>query len=203
VRFTKFYEFSAIGLLKIELLKMKEKIILILTFLIMINAIELPPKPNMRMIEINKKRVWMTEKQVETLIETDKKFIDVTETQDLENPTKIHNFQFPDKPSQQDIMKGLLPKVSQQILFDKINHLSEHFPSRHCNRPEGIESTNWIKKQYDDIINNLSPERKQYFSTSFLPTPNRNQSSIIVTFKGSDSTDLVILGAHEGFLIII
>jgi len=47
------------------------------------------------------------------------------------------------------------------------------------------------------IILNLNEERRRLFTTSFLPTPNRSQPSVIVKFRGSNSTQLVILGAHE------
>jgi len=154
-----------------------------------------------RLIEVNKIRKWMKEEEIQNLSnkleKINTRYIDVTDTQNLEiNPIIEPKYTYPNQPSQQEIMKKLLPNVSQQLLTERITHLSENFDSRHCTRPGGKVSAEWIKSQYELIIKSLSPERQQLFTTEFLETTGRPQPSVIIRMKGSIN-QLVIMGAHE------
>ena len=70
---------------------MKITPILFIFFLlfIIIKANEKPPKPNMRLIEYGNKRTWIPEEKIESLhFVQNERFIDVTDTQDLEKNQK-------------------------------------------------------------------------------------------------------------------
>jgi bacterial leucyl aminopeptidase len=159
-------------------------------------SIELP-RPGMRLIEYNSKRFWIHEEKINQLsFHEAGRYIDVTDTQDLEtNPIQQNSLKFPEKPTQQEIMKILLPNVSQSKLIERISFLSTNFSSRHCTRPDGLNSARWIKSQYDEIIESLDVERRKLFSTEFVETPGRPQPSIVIKMRGK-TKDVVILGAH-------
>jgi bacterial leucyl aminopeptidase len=174
------------------------KLLLLVCIFFVVRAIEKAPQPNMRLIEYGSKRYWIPEEKIDQLgFQDNNRFIDVTDTQDLEkNPIPQKQVNFPEKPTQQTIVKKLLTQVSQDKLIDRITYLSTNFTSRHCTRQDGLKSANWIKSQYEEIINSLNPERRKLFSVEFIATPNRPQPSIVAKIKGKKN-EVVILGAHE------
>jgi leucyl aminopeptidase len=171
-----------------------------LVLVVFVAAIELPPSPGMRLIQIEGARKWMTEEQADRLARSkEARFMDVTDTQDLDTDfSPIDNTVYPDQPNQRDLMIKLLPQVSKLNLTDKITHLSTAFMSRHCTHADGLRAAQWIKKKYEDIISTLNPERRALFEVKLVPTPSRPQPSVVAVMKGSSQNeDIVILGAHE------
>lgn len=157
-----------------------------------------------RLIEFsNGTRTWMTNEEIEALasrpgIKTN--FIDITDY-----PYAVETVitaKYPSKPTQQALVKPFLEKIERESpsrLNATIHYLSTHFTTRHCKSQEGVEASKWLAKQYQEIIDNLPPERKKLFEVTIFNHTGFPQQSIIVKMKTPPSKTkqyYLIAGAH-------
>jgi len=153
-----------------------------------------------RLIEVNGKRFWVHKDNLDRyqpkageLIN----FTDVTETPDLEKGEIPKLQDLPQKPTQQTTVKPLVQAIEQQS-FEKLVAVDRHlssYNSRHANTDGGVQAVNWIKGEYEKIVNSLPQGRKELFTVKLFPHSSWRQPSLIVTMKGKVS-DFVILGGH-------
>jgi leucyl aminopeptidase len=93
-------------------------------------------------------------------------------------------------------VNSMLPYVSEQQIRQVILDLSA-FPNRRYNLQSGIDSANWIRNKWAQLISRQS--RGQVTLEFFNhPASTSPQPSIILTFRGTEfPNEIVVLGAHQ------
>lgn len=179
---------------------MKQILIAILLVATILSAL---PQNDLRLIEfMDGTRRWMTPEQIEKLVRPGQlvNFYDITDTRMLEiNSGGFKDLAFPDKPTQQAIVRPLIDKVeaeSEKQITQTITHLSTQYKTRHCNSNEGVAAALWLKEQYEKIISQLPEQRRSLFNVTLVSHSRFKQQSIIVTMKGK-SDEIIVMGAHE------
>lgn len=125
-------------------------------------------------------------------------FIDITDLPSLKTRQPLAYLAFPEKPTQQQIVKGLFPEIeknSEKNMREIISHLSS-YKTRYYTTDTGIEAAHWIHQKFKSIINELPEQRRKIMDVKFFNHTGFKQPSVIATIKGS-SDAVVILGAHE------
>jgi len=155
---------------------------------------------DLRLIEVEGKRFWIHKDQKEKYIRPGEliNFMDVTETIELEKgPVPTIEQDLPQKPTQQTTVKPLVQVIEQQS-FERLMAVDRHlssYPTRHATSDSGVQAVNWIKGEYEKVIQALPDSRRQLFSVKLFPHTGWKQPSLIVTMKGRTS-EIVILGGH-------
>jgi len=156
----------------------------------------------MRLIEmVDGTRIWMHKDRIQNYIGKPGQmlnFIDVTETMNLEKGEAPQSKLLPNQPTQQTTIKPLCSKIdseSQAQITRTVTHL-QSYRTRGANTDTGVQAANWLRDQFQAVINSLPEERKRLFTVRLYPHTNFRQPSVIATLRGS-STELVILGSHE------
>lgn len=93
-------------------------------------------------------------------------------------------------------VNSMLPFVSEQQIRQVILDLSA-FPNRRFNLQSGVDSANWIRNRWAQLISRMS---RGQASVEFFnhPTSVSLQPSIILTLRGTDFPDeIIVLGAHQ------
>jgi len=155
----------------------------------------------LRLLQVDGKRFWVHPDQMSKYQAKEGglvSFMDVTDTPDLEKGASdlVHQ-DFPDRPTQQATVRPLVQRIdseSQGRLESVDRHLSA-YRTRYATSDEGVQAVNWIKGQYEAIINSLPPARRELFSVALFPHTAWKQPSLIVKMRGT-TDDIVILGGH-------
>ncbi|KAK7739780.1 hypothetical protein SLS53_005750 [Cytospora paraplurivora] len=142
--------------------------------------------------------IWRTEADKLRLRQKGKKFMDITDHQDLYSEpfsSWAGKATLP-KLSHQRLVKPLFPKVSTQRIYDFLKHLTSYY-NRYYGGSTGEQSSQWLHDHIASIIAEAPYHTHislEYFTHAFP------QSSIIARFepKVRDfSKPLTIIGAHQ------
>ena len=100
---------------------------------------------------------------------------------------------FPTHAQNSEVVNPLLPKLSVTNLLATVQKLSS-FPNRHYKSTHGVDSSNWIKSEFQRIggtRTDITYESKKH--------PDGLQPSVIVRIagNGTDHAERVIIGAHQ------
>jgi leucyl aminopeptidase len=100
---------------------------------------------------------------------------------------------YPD-PRHQDTVKDTLSLLSVQQLTDTVDHLSNHFKTRHLRSASGVQAAEWIKSRFLELANGRKDVSVELFKHKKFIQP-----SVIVRIHGygPNGHERVILGAHE------
>lgn len=122
----------------------------------------------------------------------------MTETPFLEEGEVPTMNAFPEKPTQQAIVKPMIEKIdsghSEEHLLAVAKHLSS-YRTRSANSDTGVQAVHWLKAEYEKRINALPPARKALFSVALFNHTSWKQPSLIVKMKGT-SDEIVVIGGH-------
>jgi len=100
----------------------------------------------------------------------------------------------PTNPTQQPLVRSLIPLLSQTQLRSTIEHLSS-YPTRYYDSSTGVDAALWIHNQFASFANNVSSN----FELLFYNHSNWAQPSVIARYRGNGarSNEVVIIAAHE------
>ena len=94
----------------------------------------------------------------------------------------------------QQNVNSLLPEANASNVLQTIQTLSA-FPNRRYNQPSGLDSANWIKNRWTEIVQGRSDITVEFYNHPSTTSP---QPSIILTIPGTETpNEIVILGAHQ------
>ena len=98
-----------------------------------------------------------------------------------------------------NVAKRLLRHIDSNKMSGFIIRLLNNFKTRYFSNLGGIQSAQWIKSEWEQIVSSRDDIHVKYYVHYGLSscTLHKCQNSIIVTIEGSDKgKDLVIIGAH-------
>lgn len=154
------------------------KVALILFFITITTLCFQPFEKQERLYQLNGKKFYMTPEQLETLpTEVRSK---VEDAQIIPKQFPIPQQQFPTRLTQQAVVRPLLSKIEQespQRIKDMIKHLTS-YGNRHYNRETGLKSAEWLRDQYQRVIDSLPSERKALFNVSLVKHSGWMQPSV-------------------------
>lgn len=136
------------------------------------------------------------------LIDKGIKFIDKTDTQELEQNAeatrqRLAKFELPSAPVQQKAVKPLIKSIDKSRIKKRMETFTG-FKNRYYRSKYGVESAEWLKSTLESIIESNSLEATvSEFKHSW------NQPSLIVKIKGEDDSEdapVVIVGSHQDSL---
>eukprot|EP01080_Neovahlkampfia_damariscottae_P009909 gene9909-2231_t len=139
-------------------------------------------------------RVVTSDEKVEKefMKRTDITFADVTQLTPSEEP----KVQFPEKPTQQKVIKKIIKDVKKKSLTAYLNKVSS-FPHRMSRRTGSEASIKWLVEHTTELIKDLPEERKKLFSFHQVPIRGYVAPSFYIEMKGSKTPDVsTIIGAH-------
>jgi len=156
---------------------------------------------DLRLIEFNETyRVWMPFWKVEELAECGKGhqgFMDITDIKltpnDLSAQVKsVLPTAYPNGPTHQTIVNGLIPLLSKDKMREYTDKLSAYH-TRYYTTTTGKESAEWIYREMTTQKGSRTDITVKYFPHSWL------QPSVIARIQGSgpNANEVVIIGAHE------
>jgi bacterial leucyl aminopeptidase len=141
---------------------------------------------------------WVTEEEINRFtVGTETNFMDVTYTSDLEKGTVPESSKVISDLRLKSIVHPMIAQVKEANLNKTILHLSSYF-NRFYTTQDGEDAAKWIRKQYEDIIDGLSGDRKARLSVELFEH-RWKQPSVIVRFRGKSSSvrdQIVVLGSH-------
>jgi len=133
----------------------------------------------------------MTEEEVLQLAAEKKKFIDITDHQDLSSLPGLVAPNYPDQPAQKETVTRVIQSINMETLKTNLGNLSA-FYTRYYNSDTGVQSAQWIFNVLNTYAQGRSDITVQYFPHSW------KQQSIIARIQGAvNPDDLVIIGAHQ------
>jgi len=140
--------------------------------------------------------VWKTESQVLDLLRHNIRFIDVTETHEIEQElnkmrSKVKVMAGPyGPPSHQDVLKPIIQNISVDNLKADLTQLSS-FNNRYYKSPTGVNASAWIRSTLKEIAAGREGVTISEFKHSW------GQSSTIARIEGKVAkSPVTILGAH-------
>jgi hypothetical protein len=154
------------------------KVVLTLLVIIITTLCFQPFEKQERLYSLNGKKVYMTPEQVESLPTEVRSKVEDAQIIPIQFP--IPTQQFPTKLTQQEIVRPLLTKIEQespQRIKDMIQHLTS-YGNRHYNRDTGLKSAEWLRDQYQKVIDSLPNERKALFNVSLVKHSGWMQPSV-------------------------
>jgi hypothetical protein len=182
------------------------KIILVALFVFTFAQTNLPK--DFRIIQVDNEEIWIHKDRIQeyqaragALVN----FIDKTETQDLEKPSEViskftQDLKFPDKPTQQSVVKKMIEKIDSGHSYDHVTKVVQHLSSyrtRHARTATGAQAVEWLKQEYEKRLSGIeNPQRRALFSVRVVKHRGWEQPSLIIKMKGT-SDEIVILGGNS------
>jgi leucyl aminopeptidase len=143
---------------------------------------------------------WMTEQDVLFLMQSEIKFMDITDTPDLglinANNANCMKPALPRSPIYQDEVKPFISDLNTDTMEFVLRKLTA-FRTRYYKSESGAESARFLFKTISEIVAN--EEASEFVSVRKFKHP-WNQFSIIARFEGSNKDfdeEVVIIGAHQ------
>jgi leucyl aminopeptidase len=139
---------------------------------------------------------WLSQQEIQLLIQRNIKFIDVTETIDWKVKYQNQRAEFPKECLHEDVIKPLFSHVSTERMIQFLTTFSS-FHTRYFKSNDGKKSSTWLHQQLVNITqsarDNVKVTVKQVKHTSW------EQTSSIVRIESRDSqqSDVVIVSAHQ------
>jgi leucyl aminopeptidase len=141
---------------------------------------------------------WMTNDDINQLYMNKIRFMDITETQDLDKDVVRNVLEgesaIPTVPTQQAVVKPILALGTTDMMKSVLKTLTE-FNNRYYRSSTGQQSADWLFGKVQEVI--AATGTKLNVTTSQFKH-SWNQSSIITRIEGkSGNQETVILGAHQ------
>jgi leucyl aminopeptidase len=139
-------------------------------------------------------RAWLTEKQIQQLINAKAHFMDVTDHPDLRPIDGLTSSTLPDVliPRHPESIDKLLKELSAEQIGQTITDLSQLY-TRFYTSTTGVEGAKLLHSKYSEFARNQSHISVHFFEHTW-PQP-----SVIARIEGTgeNAHELVILGGHE------
>lgn len=116
---------------------------------------------------------------------------------DLDFRIEEAKFKFLDlKLNKEVLVKKAVSQVREQRIIQTIKKLSS-FHNRHYKSETGVQSQEWLKSKWESLTSHRSDTKVEFFNHKWSRRGKYNQASVILTIKGSEQPDeIVVLGGH-------
>jgi len=159
-------------------------------------------KEGLRLIELSPEfpPQWMTEQDVLFLMQSEIKFMDITDTSDLglinANSANFRKPALPRSPNYQEEVDSFISELTTDTMEFALRKLTS-FRTRYYKSKTGAESARFLFKTISEIV--ADEEASEYVSVRKFKH-SWDQFSIIARFEGSNQDfdeEVVIIGAHQ------
>jgi len=92
----------------------------------------------------------------------------------------------------------MIAETREANIRETITRLSTDFPTRRYNQPTGVDSANWIKNRWAALAAGRNDITVEFFNHTYSSLPAFSQPSVILTVRGTNFPDeVVVLGGHQ------
>ncbi|PAV20734.1 peptidase [Pyrrhoderma noxium] len=153
-----------------------------------------------RLIQLNPSEppVVLTEFQKIKLKSLGIKFLDITEAPDLGSINakgRIQDVPFP-SPSAKEQVNSVIDRLSTKGMIENLKTFTS-FRTRYYRSETGRQSQQWLLSKINEITSEFASKALQDKITVSEFSHSWSQNSIIVKIEGTDSEEVVIVGAHQ------
>jgi leucyl aminopeptidase len=98
----------------------------------------------------------------------------------------------------QAAVNPMIAETREANIRETITRLSTDFPTRRYNQPSGVASANWIKNRWTALAAGRNDITVEFFNHTYSSLPAYSQPSVILTVRGTNFPDeVVVLGGHQ------
>ncbi|AQZ12491.1 YDR415C [Zygosaccharomyces parabailii] len=161
------------------------------------------PTDPLRVLEVEEgSYIQARESDKLSLLRRGVKFIDVTSfpllsKEDSKVDVPIYNY--PKEINNTETIRSLSAQIDKQAMYDNLVHFTSFF-SRYYKSASGYESALWLDQKIFNLTREIPPE---ILTVERYNHDGWNQFTIIVSAKGAQSEDVVVLGSHQDSMNII